>query len=90
MAEGILKTCIKYAPVAMEEPDNYEARANLMWASSLAINGLISYGEDAAWAVHPMEHELSAFYDITHGAGLARCDGNESRGRRVGLWLCAA
>ena len=55
----------------MEEPDNYEARANLMWASSLAINGLISYGEDAAWAVHPMEHELSAFYDITHGAGLA-------------------
>lgn len=50
MAEGILKTCIKYAPVAMEEPDNYEARANLMWASSLAINGLISYGEDAAWA----------------------------------------
>ena len=42
-----------------------------MWASSLAINGLISYGEDAAWAVHPMEHELSAFYDITHGAGLA-------------------
>ena len=70
-AEGILKTCIKYAPVAMEEPENYEARANLMWASSLAINGLISYGEDAAWAVHPMEHELSAFYDITHGAGLA-------------------
>lgn len=71
MAEGILKTCIKYAPIAIEEPENYEARANLMWASSLAINGLISYGEDAAWAVHPMEHELSAFYDITHGAGLA-------------------
>ena len=71
MAEGILKTCIKYAPIAIEDPENYEARANLMWASSLAINGLISYGEDAAWAVHPMEHELSAFYDITHGAGLA-------------------
>lgn len=71
IAEGILKTCIKYAPVAMEKPDHYEARANLMWASSLAINGLINYGEDAAWSVHPMEHELSAFYDITHGAGLA-------------------
>lgn len=71
MAEGILKTCIKYAPIAIEDPENYEARANLMWASSLAINGLISYGEDATWAVHPMEHELSAFYDITHGAGLA-------------------
>lgn len=71
IAEGILKTCIQYAPIALEDPDNYEARANLMWASSLAINGLISYGEDTAWSVHPMEHELSAFYDITHGAGLA-------------------
>lgn len=69
--EGILKTCIHYAPIALEEPDNYEARANLMWSSSMAINGLVSYGEGAAWAVHPMEHELSAFYDITHGVGLA-------------------
>lgn len=71
IAEGILKTVIKYAPVAVEHPDDYEARANLMWASSLAINGLIRYGEGTAWTVHPMEHELSAFYDITHGAGLA-------------------
>lgn len=71
IAEGILKTVIQYAPIAIERPDDYEARANLMWASSLAINGLISYGEDTAWTVHPMEHELSAFYDITHGAGLA-------------------
>ncbi|UZT81749.1 iron-containing alcohol dehydrogenase [Caproicibacterium sp. BJN0003] len=71
IAEGILKTVIKYAPIAVEHPDDYEARANLMWASSLAINGLISYGEGTAWTVHPMEHELSAFYDITHGAGLA-------------------
>lgn len=71
MAEGILKTCIHYAPIALEQPDDYDARANLMWAASLAINGIISYGENAAWSVHPMEHELSAFYDITHGAGLA-------------------
>lgn len=71
IAEGILKTVVKYAPIAVEHPDDYEARANLMWASSLAINGLISYGEGTAWTVHPMEHELSAFYDITHGAGLA-------------------
>ena len=71
IAEGILKTVIQYAPVAVEHPDDYEARANLMWASSLAINGLISYGENTAWSVHAMEHELSAFYDITHGAGLA-------------------
>ena len=42
-----------------------------MWASSWAINGLISYGTGGPWVVHPMEHELSAFYDITHGVGLA-------------------
>lgn len=69
--ESILKTCIKYAPVALHSPGDYEARANLMWASSMAINGICSYGENTAWAVHPMEHELSAFYDITHGVGLA-------------------
>lgn len=69
--EGVLKTCIQYAPIALKDPENYEARANLMWASSMAINGICSYGENTAWAVHPMEHELSAFYDITHGVGLA-------------------
>ena len=42
-----------------------------MWASSMAINGICSYGENTSWSVHPMEHELSAFYDITHGVGLA-------------------
>lgn len=71
MCEAVLKTCIKYGPVAMENPEDYDARANLMWASSLAINGLLSYGSDVQWCVHPMEHELSAFYDITHGVGLA-------------------
>ena len=71
MAEGVLKTCIHYGPVAMEQPDNYEARANLMWASSWAINGLLKLGTNCAWSVHSMEHELSAFYDITHGVGLA-------------------
>lgn len=71
IAEGLLKTCIKYGPIAMKEPDNYEARANLMWASSLAINGLIRYGKEAIWSVHPLQHELGAYYDITHGVGLA-------------------
>ena len=70
-AEGILKTCIKYGPIALEDPENYEARANLMWASSNAINGILNEGCEVAWCVHPMEHELSAFYDITHGEGLA-------------------
>ncbi|WP_461615020.1 iron-containing alcohol dehydrogenase [Clostridium sp. Marseille-QA1073] len=70
MAEGLLKTVFHYGPIAFNEPENYEARANLMWASSLAINGLLSYGKDTNWSVHDMEHELSAFYDITHGVGL--------------------
>jgi len=71
MAEALLKTCINYGPIAMVEPENYEARANLMWASSLALNGLLGYGKANPWTVHPMEHELSAYYDITHGVGLA-------------------
>lgn len=69
--EGLLKVCIQYAPIALEKPDDYDARANLMWCSSLAIHELLSEGARVAWCVHPMEHELSAFYDITHGEGLA-------------------
>jgi len=71
MAEAMLKTCIKYGPIALEDPENYEARANLMWTSSLAINGSVRWGKADAWSVHSMEHQLSAYYDITHGDGLA-------------------
>jgi len=71
MAEALLKTCIKYGPIAVENPENYEARANLMWTSTLALNGLLTYGKITDWATHGMEHELSAIYDITHGVGLA-------------------
>lgn len=71
MAEGLLRTMIKNGPVALNEPDNYEARANLMWAGTNAINGIAGDGCSPAWCIHPMEHELSAFYDITHGEGLA-------------------
>ena len=69
--EGLLRTMVKNGPVALAHPDDYDARANLMWAASHAINGLVSAGSANAWCVHPMEHELSAFYDITHGEGLA-------------------
>ena len=69
--EGLMKTIIKYAPIAMNEPENYEARANLMWTSSWAINGFVNGGRRQAWSCHPMEHEISAIYDITHGLGLA-------------------
>lgn len=70
-AESILKACIKYCPIALKEPDNYEARANLMWASTQALNSLLSCGKGGGWTCHPIEHELSAYYDITHGEGLA-------------------
>lgn len=69
--EGILKTCIHYGPIACKAPDNYEARSNLMWASSWAINGFLKSGFAGAWSCHPMEHQLSAYYDVTHGVGLA-------------------
>lgn len=71
ISEALLKTCIQYGPVAYREPDNYEARANLMWAASLAIDGITWRGNEVGSSLHPMEHELSAYYDITHGVGLA-------------------
>lgn len=71
MAEGLLKTCIEFGVTAIQSPEDYEARANLMWASSWAINNFIKLGKIVAWSVHPMEHQLSAYYDITHGVGLA-------------------
>ncbi len=69
--EGLMRTVVKFAPKALENPDDLYARAELMWASSWAINGFITGAKKHAWSVHPMEHELSAFYDITHGLGLA-------------------
>ncbi len=72
IAEGILKTCIQYGPVAIKDPKNYDARANLMWASSLALNGLTATGKRMGdWSTHMIEHEVSAIYDLTHGAGLS-------------------
>ncbi|MFA7577591.1 MAG: iron-containing alcohol dehydrogenase [Candidatus Muiribacteriota bacterium] len=71
VCEGILKTLIKYGPVAINEPENYEARANIMWAGTLALNGLLACGKITDWATHLIEHEVSAYYDLTHGVGLA-------------------
>ncbi len=71
MSEAVLKTVIENAPVVLEEPENYDARANIMWAGTVALNGLLELGKDGDWATHMIEHELSAKYDITHGVGLA-------------------
>ena len=69
--EGMMRSVVKYAPIAIKEPENYKARAELMWTSSWAINGFIGAGKEHAWSCHPIEHEVSAIYDITHGLGLA-------------------
>ena len=71
LAEAILKTVIKYGPIAMKEPENYEARANLLFAGTLALNNLLSFGLDGDWSVHTIEHAVSAVSDLTHGIGLA-------------------
>ena len=71
MMEGLVRTVIKYGKVAIDEPTNYEARANLLWAATWAINDFIRSDKVTAWAMHPIEHELSAYFDITHGLGLA-------------------
>lgn len=71
LAEAMLKTCIHYGPVALSQADNYEARANLMWTGSLALNGLLGSGKHTDWATHDIEHAISARYDVTHGLGLA-------------------
>ncbi len=71
LSEGVMKTVVKYALKTINEPDNYEARSNMMWASTVALNHLLTVGKGGAWSVHPIEHVVSAFYDITHGVGLA-------------------
>lgn len=69
--EALMRTVIKFTPIALAEPENYEARANLMWTSSWAINESINGGKSPAWTCHAIEHEVSAIYDIAHGHGLA-------------------
>ncbi len=69
--EGTMNTLYNAARVLMKSPEDYDARANVMWASTWAINGMLSEGNGVQWSMHPLEHELSAYYDITHGVGLA-------------------
>jgi len=71
LCEGILLTIIKETPIALADPTDYESRANLMWAGMVAHNDICGVGRDQDWSSHQMEHELSAYYDVAHGAGLA-------------------
>jgi alcohol dehydrogenase YqhD (iron-dependent ADH family) len=69
--EALLMTMINEAPKVIANPDDYQARANIMWAGMLAHNNCCGVGRDQDWASHDIEHELSALYDCAHGAGLA-------------------
>jgi alcohol dehydrogenase YqhD (iron-dependent ADH family) len=71
LCEATLKTVINNARIAMKEPQNYNARAEIMWAGTIAHNGLLNTGRVGDWTSHQIEHELSGIYDIAHGAGLA-------------------
>lgn len=71
LCEAVLKTMINNAYIVMKDPSNYAARAEIMWAGSIAHNDQLGTGRQGDFASHMIEHELSALYDITHGAGLA-------------------
>jgi alcohol dehydrogenase YqhD (iron-dependent ADH family) len=71
LCEGAMRSIIQEAPIAIAEPENYGARANIMWAGTIAHNDLLGMGRSEDWASHNIEHELSALYDIAHGAGLS-------------------
>lgn len=73
LALSLIKTVMEYGLLALKEPNNYEARATLMWASSISHNGLMAVGNvnKGDWAPHQLEHELSGLFDVAHGAGLA-------------------
>ena len=75
-----MQTVIYNARILMKEPDNYSARAEIMWAGSLSHNGLTGCGTGGGdWACHQLEHELGGVYDVTHGAGLAAIWGSWAR-----------
>jgi len=71
MAEGLMKAIMHLAPKLIAEPNNYDYRAEIMWAGTMAHNGLLGTGRIEDWSSHIIEHELSGIYDIAHGAGLS-------------------
>ena len=71
MIEGLMRTILKYGKVAVEHPDDYNARAQIMWAGTLAHNNICGVGREQDWASHHIQHRIGAKYDSAHGAGLA-------------------
>lgn len=80
ISEHLIRTVMRNAKILMDEPDNYDARAEVMWAGSLSHNGLTGCGTDGGdWASHQLEHELGGMFDVAHGAGLAAVWGSWAR-----------
>ncbi|MBO4473941.1 MAG: iron-containing alcohol dehydrogenase, partial [Clostridiales bacterium] len=78
--EGLLRTVMRNALILRDDPGNYDARAEVMWAGSLSHNGLTGCGNDGGdWMTHKLEHELGGLYDVAHGAGLAAVWGSWAR-----------
>ncbi|MDI3328871.1 MAG: iron-containing alcohol dehydrogenase [Alicyclobacillaceae bacterium] len=71
LTEGLMRNVVRFARKAIERPDHEEARAHLLWTSTLALNGITNAGRGGSYPVHQMEHTVSAYYDISHGRGLA-------------------
>jgi alcohol dehydrogenase YqhD (iron-dependent ADH family) len=71
MLLGVMKAVVQWGPVAMEKPDSYDAKANLLWASYLAMSRVLSVGHDENWISHMVEHGISAMFNLAHGAGMA-------------------
>jgi hypothetical protein len=71
LCEAALKTIINFGPRALQNPTDYESHAEILWAGTLAHNGLLNTGRNSDWASHMIENEISGIYDVTHGAGLA-------------------
>ncbi|EHJ00625.1 Alcohol dehydrogenase (NADP(+)) [Clostridium sp. DL-VIII] len=79
ISEGLMRAVINNAKILMTEPENYDARAEIMWAGSLSHNGLTGCGSIGDWACHQLEHELGGMFDVAHGAGLAAVWGSWAR-----------
>ncbi|MBQ6322476.1 MAG: iron-containing alcohol dehydrogenase [Lachnospiraceae bacterium] len=79
LAEGLMRTVMQSARNLVIDPTDYDARAQVMWAGSLSHNGLMGCGTEGDWATHQLEHELSAMFDVSHGAGLSAVWGSWAR-----------
>lgn len=80
LAEGLMRTVMKHARILRDDPDNYDSRAEVMWAGSLSHNGLTGCGSDGGdFATHGLEHEIGGMFDVAHGAGLAAIWGSWAR-----------